>query len=468
MRLRLKEVYNYNTYEFTPDTPVSDHISAPYSHEQHRAFMNRFAYYMKDVLAGRDAANTDDNNRYRAAINAKTDAAIEQNEDLQRAVQDNFDASTKANERYADNELELFARKQALALEMLQDDRDAEQAGASSEAERLRQQVIYAMHIIRYAGGRDSGSFGFGNAPSSYYGKGNSLTGIGALDDYRLPNPHSYSHAQVSDVGAPILKLNDDSVNRDRQEESLVEACEEFDAIVQACRDRFASRTADEQAMSTAAMDQLNANVHYAASNAEDALRQLNADSEGAMAGANDVRKQWMSDLTFERTAEFKAVVDAEKDKVNAWFGDQSEWADKLYDSYYKEHLLQTLESRRTATIEALDGRLATSQKLADDAEAQLADQLDAEEAALAAFGADTLAAMEQFHNELEAATAAAAAAINDSFNASAAAENNGKQVFLTDLSKDWAYWIKYLFGYSGYDTALYADYDDTFDYSHG
>jgi hypothetical protein len=428
--------------------------------------MNRFAFYMKDVLAGRDAQNTADNNRYNAAINEKTEAAVEQNEDLQRAVQDNFDAATKANERLADNLLENYAEQQSVALEMLQDWRDAEQAGASSEAERLRKQVIYAMHIIRYAGGRDSGSFGFGNAPSSYYGKGNSLTGIAALDDYRLPNVHGY--AQVSDVGAPILKLNDDAVNRDRQEESLVAACEEFDAMVQACRDRFGARTADEQALSTAAMEQLNADLHYATSAAEGALSQLIADSEGAMAGANDDRKQWMADLTKERTDAFAAIVSEEKDKVNAWFDDQAEWAEKLYDSYYKEHLLQTLQSRRDATLEALDGRQATSQSLADAANAQLADNLDAEEDALASFSADTLATMEQFHDELEAASAAAAAATNDAFNAAADAENDAKNTFLDDMSKDWAYWIKYLFGYSGYDTALYADYDDTFDYSHG
>ena len=33
-------------------------------------------------------------------------------------------------------------------------------------------------------------------------------------------------------------------------------------------------------------------------------------------------------------------------------------------------------------------------------------------------------------------------------------------------MNKDWAYWIKYLFGYQGYDTSLFADYDDTVDYS--
>jgi hypothetical protein len=215
-------------------------------------------------------------------------------------------------------------------------------------------------------------------------------------------------------------------------------------------------------------MDQLNDNLHYATSTAEGALSQLIADSEGAMAGANDDRKQWMSDLTVERTREFQAVVDSEKDKVNAWFDDQAEWAEKLYDSYYKEHLLQTLQSRRDATLEALDGRAATSRALADAANAQLADNLDAEEDALHAFSAATLHAMEQFDAELEAATAAAAAATNDAFSAAADAENAGKQAFLDDMTQTWAYWIKYLFGYSGYDTALYADYDDTFDYSDG
>ena len=100
------------------------------------------------------------------------------------------------------------------------------------------------MHIIRYAGGRDSGQFGFGEAASSYYGLGNSLTGIDTLDLFRLPNAHGY--AQVSDSGAPIRKVNDDPVNRSRREESLIGACEAFDAMIQACSDRFGSRTADE------------------------------------------------------------------------------------------------------------------------------------------------------------------------------------------------------------------------------
>jgi hypothetical protein len=61
--------------------------------------------------------------------------------------------------------------------------------------------------------------------------------------------------------------------------------------MIQACKDRFASRTADEQALSQAAMEQLNADLHYATETSEASLSRNMADAEGAMAGANDERK---------------------------------------------------------------------------------------------------------------------------------------------------------------------------------
>jgi len=36
----------------------------------------------------------------------------------------------------------------------------------------------------------------------------------------------------------------------------------------------------------------------------------------------------------------------------------------------------------------------------------------------------------------------------------------------MDQLTEDFAYFLKYLFGYAGFDSALYADYDDTADYS--
>ena len=55
---------------------------------------------------------------------------------------------------------------------------------------------------------------------------------------------------------------------------------------------------------------------------------------------------------------------------------------------------------------------------------------------------------------------------IDDSFHAGSDAENAAKNATMDQLVKDWAYWLKYVWGYSGYDTSLYAEYDDTVDYS--
>lgn len=349
---------------------------------------------------------------------------------------------------------------------MLQDARDADQAAASSEAESLRKQVIYAMHVLRYAGGRDSGSFGFGVHASSYYGKGNSLTGVDTLDNFRLQN--AYGYAQVADVGAPILKLNDDAENRDRQEVSLLDAKYGFDAMIQACRDSFAGRTADEQDASQAAMEQLYADLDYAHTADEARLAQLIADAEGAFAGANNAMQANLHAVSDAAVAAFQADIDEEKARVGEWFADQSEWAAKLYDSYYKEHLLESLAAKRDSTWAALDARAATAAANADAANAQLADDLDSAEAANAAFNAATMANMIAFNDALQADTAAAAAAIDAQFSADADAEHAAKNAAMDQLTEDWAYWLKYQWGFSGYDTALYANYDDTVDYSRG
>jgi len=93
---------------------------------------------------------------------------------------------------------------------------------------------------------------------------------------------------------------------------------------------------------------------------------------------------------------------------------------------------------------------------------------MDAHEADNAAFNAETYAIMLAFNDALEADTAATGADINDQFTSDSNAENAAKNAFLDAITEDWAYWLKYVWGYSGYDTSLYANYDDTVDYSRG
>jgi hypothetical protein len=56
--------------------------------------------------------------------------------------------------------------------------------------------------------------------------------------------------------------------------------------------------------------------------------------------------------------------------------------------------------------------------------------------------------------------------AVNDDFADAVAAEVAGKEGFAAQVEQDWAFWLKYIYGYQGYDSAVYADYDDTANYS--
>ena len=136
--------------------------------------------------------------------------------------------------------------------------RAAAEASAQSKAEGLKKDVIYAMHVIRYAGGKDLGAFGFGNAASSYYGKGNSLTGIDELDMFRKPNKHNY--AQVADAKKP-QKINKDDEHHANLNKMLEDAKTGFDIMIQACRDDFAAAAQIEKDESRNRMYQVNGDV---------------------------------------------------------------------------------------------------------------------------------------------------------------------------------------------------------------
>ena len=194
MRLQLKEVYSYNSYEYN-DAEVSGNVGA-YSHEQHQAFLQKFAYYLKDVLRGMDAGLAAMVADYNTSIANHTESAHDQNGDLQYAIGDQRADSEKSCSRHAENLLELFSDTQAAELGVLRSHRDAAEEEMRSKALGLKKDIIYAMHVIRYAGGKDLGAFGFGQGASSFHGKGNSLTGIDELDLWRAPTRLGYAQVQ--------------------------------------------------------------------------------------------------------------------------------------------------------------------------------------------------------------------------------------------------------------------------------
>ena len=80
----------------------------------------------------------------------------------------------------------------------------------------------------------------------------------------------------------------------------------------------------------------------------------------------------------------FYADVDAQLERTTGWFDDKLEWANKLYDSAYKTHLLNELMTKRDSTVTSLEKRKAQARADADNAVLELCDGLDAEEEDLA------------------------------------------------------------------------------------
>merc|ERR1712151_206742 len=251
-----------------------------------------------------------------------------------------------------------------------------------------------------------------------------------------------------------------------RQEDSLDNARIGFDTMVQNSRDYFADLVATDKYESNNRREQVNADLHYATHAAEDALAAAIAAANAAFSDANNARQASMQALTDDRVSTFQAIVADTKAKVDGWFDEKVEYASEIYDSYYKEHLLQTLAERRNQIHEELDARKDTAYTNAALANQLLADILDNEEAEMGYYF-DTVQEGMFLHNAaLEAATAAAAQNVHDTFSAAADAEEAAKNAFLDQLRTDFGYWLRYLFGYSGYDSAFYTHYDDTVDYS--
>lgn len=83
-------------------------------------------------------------------------------------------------------------------------------------------------------------------------------------------------------------------------------------------------------------------------------------------------------------------------------------------------------------------------------------------------FNAERLANLTAVNDQLQSDSASNAFVIFDQFSFDSEGENSAKNAFLDALTQSWGYWLKYVWGYSGYETAFYHNYDDTIDYSYG
>ena len=103
-----------------------------------------------------------------------------------------------------------------------------------------------------------------------------------------------------------------------------------------------------------------------------------------------------------------------------------------------------------------------------DEASYSLEMNLSAHESELWDFHAYHQHGLNTFITNLKAHTSASATATNMFFMESALHEDAIKIANADALVITWAYWLKYIYSYEGYETSLYLNYDPFHDYGDG
>ena len=457
MKRLLKEIYNYNTHDLDA-TASATGDAAPWSVEQHNGFLSKLHYWSKAQLAGKDAMLADMRTLYATTTAGMLDDVAAEKLASDRAIADLAAASTTALGRMSQDEIIAFDALMDAELGLLQDARAQMEAQVANDVEAIRKNVIYAMHVLRYAGGYDVEQTGFGKGASSFHTTGNYLTGVSELDDFRLPNLAGY--AQVQD------KENGDDTHDDTLEALLLDSCTQFDAVIAAARaamaDRVATDKADAAAAAAAAVDR----VRRAGAQMSADLAALIAGEEGAMVDGNAARTATLQGIVDAQVEICTGINDTNIGKVNAWIGDRLEWADRMMDSYLKKHLIKELQATQARLVGELQARTDTAVADGRAAVAGLRAALDAAEAAQQADDAAVQGAFDSFAAQTVAATTQATGASLADFEAAADAEEAGFNATMDQTVQNWAYYLKYLFGYQGYETSIYQDFDYGADYT--
>ena len=180
----------------------------------------------------------------------------------------------------------------------------------------------------------------------------------------------------------------------------------------------------------------------------------------------NSFSKDALRRQTREMVAECTAINQANLDKVAEWIGDKREWLLTQMDSYQKKHLLKQLDTAEVQLNAAI--QLRTDEAIADAASAnqRLSDALDAAEEAQQAHNAGEQSAFDAFVAQTDADTAAAIGALVDGFVANSDAEGAGFSAAMDQTTKNWAYYLKYVSGYQGYESSIFQDFDPSRDYT--
>lgn len=173
-----------------------------------------------------------------------------------------------------------------------------------------------------------------------------------------------------------------------------------------------------------------------------------------------------MADLTGARVATGEAICDVNLAKIDGWIADRLAWADKMHESYRKRHLIQELNDTSARLHDQFEALRATMISDAQHANDSLWASLGDVAAQLAAYNAGMVASLSATVSDATDYFAHGSDAIAADFDSRAdgglARFNGHMDVAL----QNWAYWLKYTYGYQGYESSIYQDFDPSANYS--
>jgi hypothetical protein len=108
---------------------------------------------LKDNLAIYDARIENYKSTANVLVQGHIDEAWDIVEDAQIVITDHKDAEFKRFQRTAKSWVDAFEETVTIKLNYLREFRAAAEAAANSAAEGFKKEIIYSMHVIRYAGG---------------------------------------------------------------------------------------------------------------------------------------------------------------------------------------------------------------------------------------------------------------------------------------------------------------------------
>lgn len=137
MKRLLKEIYNYNTHDIDA-TASADGVAAPWSVEQHNAFMAKLHYWSREQLSGKDALLANYRDEYAAAAATALEAAQAESIISQRRVEDQRDAAATQIERLVEDALTHFQEFSDLEFTLLQEGAAALRTETAGKIEGFR------------------------------------------------------------------------------------------------------------------------------------------------------------------------------------------------------------------------------------------------------------------------------------------------------------------------------------------